>query len=64
MRGLIELKKLRVLSHRMSDPAAMFRCEKCQTMGRMHKIHDGKARIGRITAEEYRGACSAIFEGG
>jgi hypothetical protein len=56
MSGLIELKKLIIMTHRMSDPADIFPCLTCQNRGGIHNIHDGKASIGRMIACGKRGA--------
>jgi hypothetical protein len=61
MSGLMKLKKLNTVVQSISEPAAMLRCEKCQYMGGMHKMHAGKARMGMITAVAYRGKDSSAM---
>jgi hypothetical protein len=46
----MELKKLTSMTHRMSELEATLLCWKCQKSGGMHRIHDGKAMMGKRTA--------------
>jgi hypothetical protein len=56
MRALMERKKGAMMTHRISDPAAMLPCRNCHTSGGRQSIHDGKATTGRMMAWIPRGA--------
>jgi hypothetical protein len=51
MRGLMELKKLIMMTQRNNEPEAMLPWRKCQTRGGVHKIQEGKAKTGKRIAE-------------